>query len=251
MSEEFKMPRVIVITDDIERRDIDVCEGAIGWIEQEHGVEILCLYRDAIGMREINFIPFPSDKTAYCIDNFDSSRYIKADSVFDRAHDERIAELKQIAHMLGAKSCSIEISESDSNLTQTSRKMEVMESAGQTKNSGSESISVSNSISNSTSRSGKIEAYFTGNSVPKKPELKWFKHDETIKKLIEMRFDSENSLTTEFLYLSGSSSATMSQSMAIGIDCALNKVLNVKSSFNMESRASKEHCSKLTYIVEF
>ena len=110
-SKDFVVPNMIVISDDIERREIDVCEGAIGWIENSNGMEVLYLYEEAVKMRNIDFIPYPACGTSYYVDNFNKGRYIKIDSIFAKAHEERLAELERIAYELGAKSYSIEIVE--------------------------------------------------------------------------------------------------------------------------------------------
>ena len=39
--DSFHLPNIIVIVDDAVRKDIDVCEGAIGWLGKEKDVEIL------------------------------------------------------------------------------------------------------------------------------------------------------------------------------------------------------------------
>ena len=43
-SETFNIPNMIMIRDDAERRGIDVCEGAIGWLDNANGMEVLYLY---------------------------------------------------------------------------------------------------------------------------------------------------------------------------------------------------------------
>ena len=43
-SKNFHIPNVIRIVDDAERRDNEVCVGAIGWRETVKEVEILCIY---------------------------------------------------------------------------------------------------------------------------------------------------------------------------------------------------------------
>ena len=47
-SPEFNLPNMIMIVDDAVRRDIDVCEGAIGWLGKESDTEVLYLYDEAI-----------------------------------------------------------------------------------------------------------------------------------------------------------------------------------------------------------
>ena len=58
-SEEFNIPNMIMIRDDAERRGIDVCEGAIGWLGKVGGMEVLYLYDEAVQESGIKFIPAP------------------------------------------------------------------------------------------------------------------------------------------------------------------------------------------------
>lgn len=111
-SESFNLPNMIMIVDDAVRRGIDVCEGSIGWISKEAGMEVMYLYDEAVELSGIQFIPTVTCDAVYYVDSFDRNKFIRTDCIFSKAHEERLAELKHIAYSLGAKSCSIEISES-------------------------------------------------------------------------------------------------------------------------------------------
>ena len=41
-SAEFNLPNIIMIVDDAIRRGNKLCEGAVGWLSNETGVEIFC-----------------------------------------------------------------------------------------------------------------------------------------------------------------------------------------------------------------
>lgn len=243
----FIMPNMIVIVDEAVRRGIDVCEGAIGWRDTENGIETLYLYDDALKLRNLQFIPTPSCDSVYYIDSYSPNRYIRTDCIFSKAHEERLAELKHIAHSLGAKFCSIEITETSRTLDRSSKRLGVTEKAfGQS----SETFENSSYNQNSTQRSGKITAQFEGSSDPHKPKLKWFAHDDNIKRLIEMRCKGDNTIKSETLELAGASSATMSQKTACAIDGAISK-MGFKTSASMEKQAITENTSKLIFCIEF
>ena len=248
-SDNFIMPNMIVVVDEAVRRGIDVCEGAIGWRSTENGIEVLYLYDDAIQMKGIQFLPNVTCDAVYYVDSYNENRYIRTDCIFSKAHEERLAELKHVAHSLGAKTCTIEISETTHNVSLSSRKFGLSEK-GTNKAKAAESYENSISTQNSSSRSGRITAEFEGNDEPKKPKLKWFAHDENIKKLIEMRCKSTNSIKSETLELSGASSATMSQKTACAIDGAIGK-MGFKASTSMEKQAITENTTKLIFSVEF
>lgn len=252
-SETFSLPNMIMIVDDAERRGIDVCEGAIGWLSNETGMEVLYLYDEAVEMSGIQFMPTVTCDAVYYVDSFDRNRFIRTDCIFSKAHEERLAELKHIAYSLGAKSCSIEISESSTEISMDKKKSEIKAGAVMKfgKVSASQNYELSSTLKDKKQRSGSVTVQFEGNNVPRKPELKWFANDENIKKLIEMRCEGNNLIKSEILELSGASSATMSQKTALAIDIAVGKMPGGKGGSAMESQATKELSSKFIFSIEF
>ncbi|MEO1815033.1 MAG: hypothetical protein ABGU93_05505 [Acetobacterium sp.] len=255
-STDFNIPNIIMIVDDAVRRDVDVCEGSIGWLGKENDIEILYLYDSAIVMSGIQFIPMVTCDTFYCVDSFDSNRFIKADYIFTRAQEERLAELKHIAFSLGAKSCSIEISESNTETNLKSKEKKLSEEVGLADLgiSTTEKFEQNVSKKESNQRRGKTEIQFEGSSSPKRPELKWFAHDGNINRLIEMRFENGNAIKSEILELAGSSLTTMSEKAAYAMDMAIKKTGvkgKVKGSSDISSQVAKESHSKLIFIIEF
>lgn len=252
-SEDFNLPNMIVIVDDAVRRGIDVCEGAIGWLNNENGVEVMYLYDEFVNDSGINFIPAVICDAVYYVDRFDRNRFIQTDCLFSKAHEERLAELKYIAYSLGAKKFSVELSESNIEKTSAHTKAESKLSGkihGISSSTSSSTEQSTSSLSNSQ-RLGKIEAEFEGSQEILRPELKWFAHDNNIKNLIEMRCKKTNTIKSETLILEGSASATMAKKTACAIDGAIGKIGGVKGNSNMESQATKESQSKLIFIIEF
>lgn len=249
-SASFNLPNLIVIVDDAVRRGIDVCEGAIGWLSNNTGVEILHLYDEYVPECGIQFIPSVTCDAVYYVDSFDRKRFIRTDCIFSKAHEERLAELKHIAYSLGAKRCSIEISEAVSD-AQVQHKSVSLSESYKGLFSSKENVEQSFVQRNSNQRSGRIVAEFEGHTSPQKPTLKWFQHDDNINRLIEMCCNGNRSVKSEFLELSGSSSATMSQKTACSIDAAIGKVGGVKGHSSMNSEAAKENHSKLLFHIEF
>lgn len=247
-SNSFNLPNMIVIVDDAVRRGIDVCEGAIGWLSNDHGMEVLHLYDEFVEMSGIQFLPAPNCDAVYYVDSFDRNVFVRIDQIFTRAHNERLAELKHIAHSLGAKSCSIEICESSSTSNSEKKKISIGGKVGVSHTS--EGVEQQTSSRSNSQRSGRIHVEFEGNNTPQYPSLKWFAHDNNIKNLVEMRCSGINSIKSETLELSGASSATMSQKTASSIDNTIGK-FGIKGSAAMESQATKENASKLIYVINF
>lgn len=243
-SKEFNLPNMIMIVDDAVRRGNKLCEGAIGWLSSDAGVEMLCLYDEEIEFSGLKFIPAPVCDAIYYVDNFDRSKFIRTDCIFSKAHEEKIAELKHIAYCLGAKKCSIEINESQIGSSVQNRSTSVSESAYGIDTQ--ESTEINMRSSGSDFRNGRVEIEFEGNENCTVPELKWFTYDDNIKRLIEMRMSRTNVIKSETLELSGASSATMSKKTACAIDSAVGG-----GGVTLSSQAEKENQSKLIYQIEF
>lgn len=240
-SEDFNLPNVIQIVDDAVRKDVDVCEGAIGWIKSTEGVEILYLYDEFIRESKINFVPFVKCDAVYCVDNFDRSKFINTETIFDRSMNEKMAELEHIAYSLGAKSCSIEMIEENFE-------EETSESCARSrvKNIGTDYENVLHK-QNKSYQGGKNISYFEGERPPVEPKLKWFAYDDNIKNLIEMRCSGKHTIRSKSLVFKGSSSVTMSRKNAIAIDI----ISKAKGGLSMEKRSIKEHCTQMVLEIEF
>lgn len=231
----FKLPNVIQIVDDAERRDIDVCEGAIGWTSMVNDVEILHIYEEYATLCKVQFIPFEKKDIVYCADNFDKSKYISVDTIFDKSMNEKLTELENIAYCLGAKRCSIELAETDMEVENSQVKIGTKKTSA---NNASSSVSASK-------QSGKNTSTFAGHNNPTRPELKWFKHDDNINALIDRKVADNDSVTYKVLELKGSFSATMTRNIA----CAIDKI--ARCNISVEKKAIKEHSSTLIYEIEF
>lgn len=255
-SEIFNIPNMIVIVDDAVRKGIDVCEGAIGWLGETAGMEVLYLYDEAVTMSGLKFIPAAKCDEVYYVDQFDRTRFIQVNTIFEKAHNDKLAELEYVAYSLGAKRCSIELVEADEEARQVKKKAGLKETIRLKSFMASSDTSAEQKIARTETRqrSGRVESKFQGSDSPKRPELKWFAHDDNVKGLIEMRCNDINSIQKKTLELVGASSATMSQKTACAIDSAVGKLggkVSAKGDASMEAKATKESRSRLIYTIEF
>ena len=252
-SEDFHIPNVIEIVDDAVRRDIVVCEGAIGWRELHKDVEVLHLYDEFVDASGIEFVPFWKCDNVYCVDPFDRKRYLNINCIFNKATEERIAELEHIAYSLGARLCSIEMHDNYAESTQKSSQIVIVSEGDSKKNkkSSKQEASINAEVGRlsktTNSNHGKKISHFQGHTNPEKPQLKWFAYDDNVKRLIEMRCSDPESIKSTALELSGASSAVMSRKTA----CAIDKILKVKGSISMESQSIKEQSQSLIFEIEF
>lgn len=243
-SEHFHVPNIIKIVDDAVRRNEILCEGAVGWRDMENKTEVLYLYDEAEELSGLQFIPSFECNSVYCVDPFDRRRFIKADCIFSKAQEEKLAELENIAYCLGAVSCSIEIQSSDKS--QKAEQKSFSLGFGQ---NGSV-VQASMSAGQGNLSNGKTTVTFAGHDHPTVPHLKWFRHDDTIKNLIEMRCKDPASVKSRTLYLLGASSASMNLQTAVTID-VLVKEVSGKQNGKMEVQSTREQNSQLVFEVQF
>lgn len=251
-SASFTRPNMIIIVDDAVRKGIDVCEGAIGWLSNSNGMEVLNLYDEAIAESGIRFVPSADCDAIYYIDSFDHNRYIRIDSIFDIAHKEKIAELEHIAFSLGAKRCTIQLVEKQAE-SEAQQKKYTFRASGKKNTisvSSAEEGEKSTTVTSRTEKSGQIISSFSGCATPTRPQLKWFANDDSITSLVNMRCTNANAIQSKQLKLSGSSISTMSQKTACSIDNALSKI-NAKASAKMEQHVQKETRTELVFDIEF
>ena len=254
-SEKFSIPNMIIIVDDRIRENVEVCQGAIGWIEKTKEMDVFFLYDEMIDQSGIKFVPSAECDAVYFVDKFDRKRYVRVDDIFQMSFNEKLAELKKVAYCLGAKKCSIQMSE---NLKESKSTTSSLESES---NINVENINVKSATSKSKSKeqetSNSIEgvyiSYFAGSDNPVRPQLKWFQNDDNINNLIEMRCTEANPIEYEKLSIRGASSVTMSVKSAAAIDATLGYVVKGRKSLSkkMEKEAIKQENSELIFEVWF
>ena len=262
---EFTLPNMIMIRDDAERRDIDVCAGAIGWLGNEGGTEVLYLYDEVVPSSGITFIPSADCNAIYYVDKFDRKKFVRIDCIFQNAHDERLAELEHIAYSLGAKHCTIDIAETEKSLKRANKRINgdqkavvhLEEDSGKVMGEISTQFDSNYETTHKNEDKRCSELWWEGSDKPKKPKLKWFAHDDGIKGLIEMRFKGGNKVNTRSLKIRGSSATTMSKDTACRIDSAISCMGSMEGKKNtgqnakFERQVTKETESIFIFNIEF
>ena len=248
-SESFKIPNMIMIRDDAERRGIDVCVGAIGWLGKIANVEVLYLYDEFVEESALTFVPMPQCDAIYYVDPLEKGRFIRTDMIYAVAHEEQLSELRHIAQKLGARKCTIEIKEMKKESSKAEKKM----SAEEVKKmilSAKESSEQEVASSSERQREGKFVSEFEGASEAQMPELKWFAHNTYIRNLIRERIEGINKSNYDVINISGSSISVISQKAAHAIDSAFGG-LGVKGKASLVKQLKQEENKTLYYYVEF
>jgi hypothetical protein len=160
---------------------------------------------------------------------------------------DKMAELRRIAFMLGAKRCKLEVTEYE----ETRRGHQVK---GNAKAGKKGSARINGSLSDLTRNEKKIlfTQEFEGDMAPQRPELHWYAHDSDILLLIETRCGGEdkNKAKSYRVELKSETTMTMSVSLAMAIDEACSK-LNIRANSSLTSQAKRELRQSFVFEVEF
>ena len=248
---DFDLPRTIVIVDGDQRKNIDVCEGAIGWLSKNAGMEVLHLYESFVPDSGLRFHPVALCDAAYCVDPFDAARYVNLDAYFETMQQDKVTELRNVAYELGAKSCRLESYCEESNASSETKRATA--SLLPVRASGDE-LEAHGAMNREAERLCEIvfSATFEENAAPRRPKLGWYRNDREILSLIEIRCsgDKRGTLGTYDIKLSSTASATMSIEQASKLRTVL-RGMKISCGRSLEREARNEQKKSLRYIVEF
>lgn len=244
--EGYAFPQMIVIEDGDERKDIDVCEGAIGWSSDEAELNIVHLYSRFAESVGVTFYPSPKMDSVYLVDPNDPNRYIDLGLYFQTIEDEKIAELIEVGRCLGAKKCKVETYEVEKQVSLKKGKVGIGRGAA-----GADVDASSAQARRKECKTLSVQE-FAGSDTPQRPILRLFKDDVTIKNLVESFCGENNANKPKSLHreVEHSSANTMSSAMAGKVETALKKI-GAEFNFSFEGEVKKESRQTLALDMEF
>lgn len=248
--ENFSFPKVIRVVDYDKRTEAEVCSGAIGFEDCIENIKLLSIYTEALSILPIRFYP-NATAGVYYVNPQNSETYIDIGDYFAYLKQERVAELRNIARLLGAKHFRVVIKEGNASEinTQYSSKngwkvcqgiqRDIMQKTAR-------DLSTSNSVSVAD------EFTFTDIRAPIRPQLTYFRDDSIVNSLIDMRMNEDNrgTLQSQTYSLQCSRSSGISIETATSLGTALKK-LNYHTADTFISRASVENQSVFEYTIDF
>ncbi len=242
----FKLPNLIVIVDDAVRKGIEVCEGAIGWLSKEKGVEVLHLYDEFVNQSGLRFFPTPMCDVAYYVDQHDRSTFINVDNYLSNMQEEKLAELQHIAFCVGAKSYSVEMIEDNKEKASMVGDFGVSEKKGKKAQAGV-GVGFTSQNKNSLHTKALAEATFESKREPIEPKLVWFAHDRNVLNLIQMRCAGQV-VDMKNYAIELQSTTTMFRSTMAKLDGALASMkMNSKLKMEIEKECRKKMVFKLKF----
>lgn len=241
-------PSLICVVERDKKRDAAlVCAGAVGYWTRVKGLDILNLYEDSAQETGISFVPNVT-QTFYYIDPYKRNVYVSLDSFFDYFKKERVNELEVIAQDLGAKNVRITFKEHKKSLVKKSGRANAK--AGITKTNAKAETAYDNSDKEFSQIEIAADVHFRGREKPQIPSLVYFRRESDIEKLIQMRMNPENPITSKDYRFQCSKTSGMSEKAAAKIDGVLQH-LKCNGTATISSEIQRENRTELEYHIEF
>lgn len=248
-SEDYDRPKMIIIADEDERKGVEVCEGAIGWLSDDDDLEVLHLYECAVELSGLMFYPHPACDSAYFVDPFDSRRYLNLEGFFDILHQDQVTELRSIAHALGARECRLE--SYAKTVERRTRGLVARGEAGKGKSKTKLKAEAEGEAEQQREMSLEFHQTFEEVGEPRIPQLRWFEGDHEIAFLIRTRCGEGGGKTSHYSFsVSNSASSLISGKLAAKIDGVLSKC-KLSASASMEERVETEMQRRMQFTVDF
>lgn len=245
---DFHVSKFIRVTDrDKKHAESLVCQGSIGYMSEQKGLQIVNIFKDSIDAYGLAFQP-NADSEFYYVDPTDSEFYIDLDNYFNYLKIVRINELQKIAQDLGAKYFKLTYMEEMTSSSAQKAKVGV-KSNSKSATSGSADAEQINSQKHYINTKIEAEMKCPGHA-PIQPELKYMLGDPSIQNLIKMRMDVNSPLQSQKFMIDMSQSSGMKESDAMKIDAAL-KGMKCSGNTTVTSEAQNESRRRLEYEIRF
>ncbi len=248
--DEPAYPNIVrIIDEDSKHLASEQCKGSVGHFEECDGVDVLYLYPPKLNGLAFSFEPDNGEGLFYR-DPYEQGNYISIDSYFDKIRDGQIHELQRVAQELGAKHFKITLSEKKKSVTalKAGGKAGIKPPKIFGKKNASVDVSVSNKSNEYTDLSIAADMNFAG-SEPKRPELKYYKHDENVNNLINMRMHDNGLVNYKFDLECGKGSGIKHED-AVKIDAVID-AMKLSGNASFTSVFEEETRRVLRYEIEF
>ena len=240
---EFRLSNLIRVCEpDSKRLEHRVCKGAIGYYTEVRGGRVINIYRQDVDKFNITLIPDGS-YDLYYVDPSNDSQYIALDEYFSCLKEQRVAELQNIAHELGAKYFKVTYTEEKISFTKRNTKVGIDKAV--------ESLGIERATDKDNFSRTNIEAEMECTPhEPRKPELVYLKSEASIINLIDMRLRDSSTIKKQQYTIDFKKSSGIKERDAIIVDSFLKK-LKCGGNATMESEMKNESRRRLIYEIEF
>ena len=242
-NENYALPAIINITEDDPRCEQDACKGAVAFDDSTKEKKALTVLDEYAGELGVEFYPVKHE-IVYFADQFNPNKYIDVNSYFGYLKEAKVNELNEIAQTLGASYIKITL--------KAEKKMFVKKkAAGKVGIKPIANVDVKHEVDQKNLESLEVasEATFKGHE-PHEPQLNYFKNDQNIKSLINMRMDPHNKFLGNTYMIKYSNSTGLGEKEAIKIDGVLKK-LKIGGNTSFQKEVQEENRYYFQYEIKF
>ncbi|MGM9948358.1 hypothetical protein [Floccifex sp.] len=245
---EIKPSMIRIIPSD-KRKNLIGCEHAIGFTKIKP-LNILEMYVNKVSEFDYTFYPSAED-SIYYVDPFNPNHFIDLEYYFAMVKKAKVNELKNIAFSLGAKHFSVTFKVERANFVKKKVEGSHKKEAKIEKIKVQEKEEAKYQYGKDDYESIEIgaEMYLNGGE-PQMPELQYFKNDEDIISLINMRMSKINPIHSMSYDLKYSNSSQINQNIAIKIDEALSQ-FKMSGTLSALEQVKREQRTIMNYKIDF
>ena len=242
-SADFSMPKFIRVADrDKKHAESEVCQGPVGFIQQQKELRLVTLFKDSLDTFGLSFYP-DSDCEFYYVDPTDRDCYISLHDYFSYLKTARVMELQKVAQDLGAKHFRITYMLERSANAKKATSVHV--SAGTTH------VDIERQSENSNYEKTELASEMTClGHAPVRPQLRYLQRDQTAQSLIDARMQSNNPQLHHTYTLQMRSSSGLKETDAIKIDAILQS-MKCAGSVSVTSQAQEEARLCLAFEIDY
>lgn len=251
ISDEFNLPDMILVVDN-ESVKKKIYKDKMGWMSTEKEMTVFHLIDKETSLSNLQFYPAARTNTIYYIDPNNKQKFVRVDAYFSYTYESKLAELERVAFSLGAKKSNVTIEEVITEGAK-SKKKGLIKGKGKEKGvkvNADISATMETEIKSKRRYKARSFADFSGNNDPVKPELVWFKDNDLINNVIDMRCSNVNGIKRKTIELEEISFASMDKEIAAKIDAAVDS-LGLGGNESMSDKWNREINRKMIFHIEF
>lgn len=234
-------PILNIIESDEIRKDNPVCQGSYGFKTEARDIDVINIYLSSFDHFRVK-INSSVEEGIYFANPYIPGEYIESNQYAAYLKDERVRELFRIADCLGAKYVSVSFTMVEKKVEEEKGKLSLK------KGKDKAEMEAERKLSESLQLSIEHSSHFKPHNNPVRPELIYYKDNNTIKDLIDRRM--RNSLVSDTYSIMYSSASGARIKEATKIDGAI-KALKLGAAQSLSVCYSVESRIRMSYRIEF
>lgn len=234
-------PLINIVRRDELREKSEACEGALGFFTQTKDIDVINVFLSSFDKFSFTCVG-DVEEGVYFANPYVPGEYIESNNYAKYLKEERVRELANIADSLGAKSINISFQLDENNSEEKKAGFTIKKGKG--KAEAEAEIKLSNSLKLSIDQ----VSDFNPHNNPVRPNLVYYKDNNTIKDLIERRM--RGAIVSNTYSVTYASVSMAKKKEAAKVDCAI-KTLKLGAAQSLSVCYNVESRIRMSYRIEF